>query len=150
MEAATDTRFTPAAIALVLVLLIPGLLVGAIPAWLYRVMVIPEFEGGIFNWISSGWFYAVVSNILPNFLHGCVGGWFAGWACRKLIHRANYEIVRYAASSVIVALAAFILLYALSSHGLTLMIVSSVLQVLGIIACLFVELGNSKGLSGRL
>jgi hypothetical protein len=130
-------KLTPLGILLAIVLTIPGLLIGGVIAFLYRMFLEPMFGGNLFNWISGGWFETLSMAIIPNAIHGIVGGGLAVWASFKILKRANYEIVAYSVSAIVVAFTAIAFFTGLAQKGMNVGLIELVSNTGGVVLGLF-------------
>jgi hypothetical protein len=130
-------RLTPLAILITLVLIVPGLLLGAIAAYFYQATMGSLFEGNLINWISGGWFKTLFMSIFPQAIHGGVAGAFALWASAKMLTKANYEIVAYSVSAIVIAFAVLAVVLEISGKGINLTLLELTSQVGGLAAGLF-------------
>lgn len=130
-------KLTPLGILATIVLTIPGLLVGGIVAFVYRMLLGPAFYGNLINWISGGWFETLTMAIFPNVIHGVVGGGLAVWVSFKILKRVNYEVVAYSVSTIIIAFAAIALLIGILDEGLNVRLIELVANTVGIVFGLF-------------
>jgi hypothetical protein len=133
-------RLTPVAIFAVFVLTIPGLVLGQIAAFLYGWFLSGMFDGNLINWISGGWFKIVVMAIIPNALSGVIGGLVGVRLAYviKPLREANYEIVAYAISTIVVALSAIGIFIVFHRDGISIGIVENIANGAGIVVGLFV------------
>lgn len=100
---------TSAAIVLAIVLLVPALIVGYIVTYIYFNFVLSNLEDSIFDWITGGWFRKIMYAILPNVLHGAVGGGLSVWICGKVLKKANFNVAAYAIAAILIAFLIFFL-----------------------------------------
>jgi hypothetical protein len=131
-------KLTPLAIVSAFVLTIPGLIVGGVAAFLYRSFLLPLFDGNLINWITAGWFETLTMAILPNAIHGAIAGALAIWVSFKIISRANYEIVAYSVSAIVVAFAALGFVAGIVQRGLSLSLIELASNTIGIVIGLFI------------
>jgi hypothetical protein len=75
----------------------------------------------------------------PNFLGGMIAGLFGlgVTAAIKWFKQANYEIVAYSVSAIVVALEAMTLLFGYQREGLSLNMIETLANAFGVIAGLF-------------
>jgi len=133
-------KLTPAAICVVFVLTIPGLVMGQIVSFLYGLFLGGMFDGNLVDWATGGWFKIVTMAVIPNALSGIVGG-IIGVRLTYLIRplkQANYEIVAYAISTIVIALSALGIFMSLHRDGIGIGIVENISNCVGIVVGLFI------------
>ena len=132
-------KLTPLAILAVFVLTIPGCVIGQIVSFLYVHFLMGYLEGNLFDWISGGWFKILMMAIIPNALSGAIGGFFGlriTFAIKPL-RQANYEIAAYAISAIVVVLGALGILMIFTRDGISVRLIESLSNGVGIVAGLF-------------
>ncbi len=95
-------KYTWLAIPATLVATIPGLLVGGVAKFIYLAMIGPMIEGGVLNWISDGFFGRVITSIFPEAIHGAIGGAMGIFLAHKFIKQADYNVVAYCVTSLVI------------------------------------------------
>ncbi len=88
----------------------------------------------------GGWFKIVTMAVIPNALSGIVGG-IIGVRLTYLIRplkQANYEIVAYAISTIVIALSALGIFMSLHRDGIGIGIVENISNCVGIVVGLFI------------
>lgn len=125
------------AIIVAFIAAIPGLIVGALVAHVYRSLM-RVFEGGLLDWITSGWADKIFNSIFPNLVHGMIGGAIAIWLASKILKRANYEIVAYSVSTIICMLALFSIVLGGLKDGLGIATIEIISNSAGVVAGLFI------------
>lgn len=112
-------KYTPWAILLTILLVIPGMILGALARHLYVSQLEGYFDGNLIDWVSQGWFKTLFMSVVPHAIHFGVAGAFAIWVCSKILKSANYEIVAYSVSGIFVALTLFLTIIVIASDGLS-------------------------------
>ena len=137
MDNAPSHKRTWAAVIVAVLLVIPGTLVGALVAMLYR-----GFLGNRLG--ESSWFSTIALLWFPSLLHGAVAGAVAIYGTKLLFKSANLEIVSYSASAVWVAVGLIAGIVGTAAIGLQGDLVSLIAQVSGVVLGLFaLQIGRS-------
>ena len=137
-QAGQAHRLTWLAVVLAFLLLIPGILVGALIAYVYRFFLSWFVAGGLFDWLSAGWFSEILLVYFPALLAGLVAGGLAIYVTSKILRHANYEIVMYATAAIVIAFTILSLLLNFGQHGLNLTILEIAANTFGIVMGLHV------------
>ncbi len=87
-----------ACIVTVALTLFPAQIAGALARYWYELLVLPDHEGGLLNWITADWYQTIAKLAFPDLFAGMVAGGLS--LCSKVFRRANYKIVTYVASGV--------------------------------------------------
>lgn len=130
-------KLTWLAVILTIVLQFPGLVIGFVIAFVYRYILEFFLAGSILDWISQGWFNKILLTYFPAFLSGGIGGGLAILVASLILKRANYEIVMYAVSSVVIAFTAVALVGNLAQFGVSLTILEIGANTFGIVVGLY-------------
>lgn len=139
MNSGSQHRLTPAAIFIVFVLIIPGLVLGQLVSFVYGWFLSGMFDGNPIDWAAGGWFKIIVMAIIPNAIAGFIGG-LVGLRLTYLIkplRQANYEIVAYAMSTIVLVFTALALFMIFRREGFDVTIVETIANTVGVIAGLF-------------
>ena len=131
------SKWTWLAIIVAFLLLIPFLFVGGLAAYLYNALYGWIFEGGLFNWITAGWFEKIVKVVFPSIIQGGVAGFLALFVTSKILKRANYEVVAYTISGIVIFLTLLTLLLGLARNGLNIGMIGVISNTIGIVVGLF-------------
>jgi hypothetical protein len=76
--------------------------------------------GNLFDWLSNGWFNKLASTYFPALLSGMIAGAFGIYVTSKILKRANYEIVMYADSAIVITLTVLSLTLSVARYGINL------------------------------
>jgi hypothetical protein len=97
------------------------------------------FDGNLFDWISGGWFKTITMAIIPNALAGAIAGYFAVRVtfAIKPLKQANYEIIAYAVSAIVVVFTVLAVLFILQRDGMNVRVIETLSNTVGLIGSLF-------------
>jgi len=115
----------------------PGWVIGVVIAFVYQYILRSYLEWNPWDWLTNGWFSKIALTYFPALLCGLVAGMFGIFVTSKILRRANYEIVAYAASGIIIAVTILGMLADLTRYGINLETLWMVAGTLGIIIGLF-------------
>jgi len=108
------------AVIVTFLLLILGLFIGQIVSLIYGYFLRGMIEGNLFDWLSNGWFNKLAMTYFPALLAGMIAGAFGIYVTSKILKKANYEIVMYAASAVVITLTILSLMFSYLRSGINL------------------------------
>jgi general stress protein CsbA len=133
-------RLTWLAIVLTFLFIIPGEVVGHFLAFLYRLLISGLFFSGntIFDMSTHGWFSRIGSEGVSSALQGLVAALLAALVCDKFIRVADFRMVAYADTALVVAITAFGLFTSYAESGLGMNNFVIVSNTVGLVAGLFV------------
>ncbi len=133
-------RLTWLAIILTFLFLIPGEVVGHVFAFLYRFVVSGLFFSGntIFDMSTRGWFSRIGSEGIASGIQGLVAALSAAWVCDKITNAADFRVVAYSDTALVVAITVFGLLTSYAESGLGMNNFVIVTNTIGLVAGLFV------------
>jgi hypothetical protein len=130
-------KLTWLAVILTFILLIPSLFVGGVMTWVYFAFLGILEDGTFLGWLTNGFFDLLILSIIPNFAHGVIGGAIALWVSTKELKHANYEIVAYTVSGIVVAFAVLGLIGGYVQSGVGWSLVELASNTVGIVLGLF-------------
>ena len=107
-------KLTWAAILVCFLLTIIGLFVGGVAAWLYKLMLMWFLVDSIFTWIGLDIVNEIFLEWFPALLQGGVGGYLGIFVTSKIFKYADYNVVAYSASALVIgsAVLSFVILVA--------------------------------------
>jgi general stress protein CsbA len=133
-------RLTWLAIVLTFLFLIPGEVVGHVLALLYRFIASGLFFSGntIFDMSTRGWFSRVGSEGVASGIQGLVAALLAALVCDKITKFADFRIVAYSNTALVVAITIIGLLTSYAESGLGMNNFVIVSNTIGLVAGLYV------------
>lgn len=126
-------KLTWAAIVAALVFLVPSVIVGGYVSLIYKWF--------LSNLVSPGFFASILYTWFPGFLHGSIGGIGAIGGAYAIFKRADYNVVCYSFSSIVVFVLVFSSLAVITFRHIPLseaILIAS--QTVGIVAGAFIML----------
>jgi hypothetical protein len=128
---------TTGALVSTLVLVVPGLFVGALAVWLYHFSLRwsgVDPESGLLGWIPflKEAANAVFFHFMPELLRGVVAGAAAIGISATVFKRANWETVTFAVSSVYVAIGLLLIVALWVWQGIQITFVDVLANAVGI------------------
>lgn len=94
-------------------------------------------EGNLLDWITAGWFKTLTLAIFPNLIHGAIAGGIALYVSARIVKHANYEIVAYSVSTIVIVLSVLSFMIVFGNLGISMDHVEIAANAVGTIGALF-------------
>jgi hypothetical protein len=117
-EHSVEHHSTGLAVALTLVLLAPGEIIGHIVAIFYRLAMAHFVDESLLDYSTGGWASVFLLDGVSGIVQGTVTGVIAAYVCARVIQRGDYLIVAYVTAAIVIGFSAFALTIAIINDGL--------------------------------
>ena len=125
------------AVIVTMIATVPGEVAGTLAGSIYGTVLGHLIEGNVLDMLSNGWATTIVVKGGSAFLAGAISGLIAMWLCVRLFKAADYIVVAYSVSSVVIAFTIVAVLSDTAKENLGLSTFAAVINSIGLISALF-------------